>query len=95
MAKGGHVFGTSAKNNRSAKHTHEFQAHTVGAGLQRHVCGTCGAVSINPLPPTNVRPSLVEVKPGLFSQPKLAIVLDEVTAQVGVSWRFGERRARR
>lgn len=89
------MFGTSAKNNRSAKHTHEFRAHKVGAGLQRQVCGTCGAVSINPLPPTTVRPSLAEVKPALFSQPKLAIVLDEVAAPVGLSWRFGERRARR
>lgn len=89
------MFGTSPKNNRSAKHNHEFQAHTVGAGLQRQVCGTCGAVSINALPPTNLRPSLAEVKPGLFSQPKLTIVLDEVAAPVGLSWRFGERRARR
>jgi hypothetical protein len=95
MAKGGHVFGTSAKSNRSAKHTHEYRVHNVGADLQRQVCGSCGEVSINPLAPTSVRRSSAELQPILFGRPKLAVVLDEVAAPVGLSWRFGERRARR
>lgn len=89
------MFGTRAKNNRPAKHTHEYRVHNVGADLQRQVCGSCGDVSINPLPPKSVRSSLVEAEPVLFSQPKLAVVLDEVADPVGLSWQFAERRSRR
>ena len=89
------MFKVGVRKNRSAKHTHEYRAHGAGADLQRRVCAGCRQVSIETLPPTSLRSTTADSDPGLFAKTKVTVVIDEVVEPVGLSWRFGERRARR
>jgi len=85
----------STRETRSDKHTHEFNVHNVGADLQRQVCRTCGHVSINPLPPPDLRAAVLDVKTGLFSNSELTVRIVEAIEPVLSVRRFGERRNRR
>ena len=80
---------------RSAKHIHEFTNHNVGADLQRRVCRVCGHISINPIPPTDLRSEMLEVKTGLFGGCPLALRLADAMEPVLGQPRSGERRSRR
>ena len=54
------MFGRSRKAARPTSHIHEFSNHNVGADLQRQVCRVCGHITINPIPPTDLRSEILE-----------------------------------
>lgn len=83
------------RNARSANHTHEFRAHNVGADLQRLVCRSCGHISINPLPPADLRSEVLNAKPSLFGNSELTVRLIEAIEPMLNRPRFGEKRSRR
>jgi len=89
------MFRLSARNSRSAKHTHEYRVHNVGADLQRQVCSSCGQVSISSAPRPSLRSIVTDANPRLSHNDDFTIVIDETAQPVGLSWRFGERRTRR
>ncbi len=80
----------STREARSAKHEHEFSVQNVGAALQRHVCGRCGHVSIDAIPPSDLRAEVLEVEAGLFKDSQASAHVDEEPV-IGLP-PFGERR---
>lgn len=88
---GGHVFRRSNRKHRSAKHTHEYRAHNVGADLQRQVCITCGHISITPLPPAGLRSGVPEPEQTLSPNESLSVVIDETDQPLEASGQGGGR----
>lgn len=89
------MFKRSNRDPRSAKHSHQFSVHNVGADLQRQVCGSCGRVSIKPLPPPDLRAEMLVAPNGLFNKSQMTVRLEAAIERVPTGPRFGERRTRR
>jgi len=89
------MFGRNRREARPPKHIHEFTGQNVGADLRRQVCVVCGRISINALPPTNLRSEVLEIKSGLFGNHPLTVQLAEAMEPVLRRPGFGERRTQR
>ena len=89
------MFGRNRKAARPTSHIHEFSNHNVGADLQRQVCRVCGHITINPIPPTDLRSEIHEAQTGLLGGSPLAVRLGEAMEPVLGQRQPGERRSRR
>jgi hypothetical protein len=95
VAMGGQMLGHNRRATRSTNHTHDFTDHNVGADLRRQVCRSCGHVSIDAIPPADLRDEFVEVRTALFSNSQLTVRLADALEPVLNGPRFGERKSRR
>jgi hypothetical protein len=92
---GGHMLKRSTRKTKPAKHEHDFRTHNIGADLERQICRGCGHISINSLPPLDLRAELLDVNVGLFRNSDVTLEIADALKPVLSPFRCEERMVRR